>query len=419
MHKNISFLYRSLSRDIYNKRFNSSFFKKFLTHYIQKEYLKDLLFLNRVDISCLNSCNLKKNINFDYKKYLNFKLPNESQKIIFFNGHFCFYENIDSSVNIRVLDLLSDKVFNDIKNYLFKCFYNHLSFFYILNYFFFSKIFYFFIKEDVFVKKPLFILNFFNDISFKSVVYPKNVIVIGKNSKINILEGYFSLAKNMFVNASTSLFLKHGSFVNHHLINSFKLSLLNTYSLFSKQSSCSKLNFSELLFGNPFYKGFYNFFLCGKSSFLKKRVSKFLKNKSVDYMDCNIFHGTGVTNSDVSYCVVGDNESKAFFRGNIFVDINLLKVSAKLRCDGLLLSNHSKVILSPELSIKSSDIKCSHASTVGCINSNVVFYMMSRGISKTNCISIIISLFLSQCLDKNVLFFNILNDVIVKNYFTF
>ena len=50
----------------------------------------------------------------------------------------------------------------------------------------------------------------------------------------------------------------------------------------------------------------------------------------------------------------------------------------------------------PELEIYADDVKCSHGSTSGNIDENMLFYLRTRGISKKDAIKIIIKAFLES-----------------------
>jgi Fe-S cluster assembly protein SufD len=58
--------------------------------------------------------------------------------------------------------------------------------------------------------------------------------------------------------------------------------------------------------------------------------------------------------------------------------------------EGLLLSPNAEVDAIPNLEIHNYDVKCSHGSTIGRINEDKLYYMMSRGLSKKQAIASIV-----------------------------
>ena len=274
------------------------------------------------------------------------------------------------------------------------------------------------IPDDLVVNEPLYILNIIDNVVVNSMSHLRTFITVGKNAHVNIMESHFNSSSNVFSNVSTFLHLKPKSKMNYFLINDNTAPLLNVHSFFSKQDTSSNLNFNDLSFGNQFYKGIYNFFLLGRDSYLKKNIGRNLKGESVSDIDSRIFHYGKNAKSNILCRILGRDRSIGSFRGRLIVGFNVSGVDADLRCDGLLLSKLSKITLMPELRIDNNDVKCSHGATIGYIDDALVFYMMSRGLSKNECINIIISLFLSRCVDNGSLFFNILNERIINDYYT-
>ena len=69
-----------------------------------------------------------------------------------------------------------------------------------------------------------------------------------------------------------------------------------------------------------------------------------------------------------------------------------------------MLSPHSLRNANPQLEIYAEDVKCSHGSTTGQIDSEALFYLRSRGISKEKAIELIVGGFAEDILE------NIKND---------
>ncbi|TWX73567.1 Fe-S cluster assembly protein SufD [Colwellia sp. C1TZA3] len=77
-----------------------------------------------------------------------------------------------------------------------------------------------------------------------------------------------------------------------------------------------------------------------------------------------------------------DNEANAVFNGRIHIHPDAQKTLAELSNKNLLLSDLATINTKPELEIYADDVRCSHGATVGQIDSEALFYLQSRGISK-------------------------------------
>lgn len=417
MDRNIVYLYEKILSLDHSKEFDFTIFKNFLSLYSEKINLRDEDFLNYSDLLNRNVLTLPDNVSFDYKKYLDFVIPNNAQKIIFRNGFYSSSENMSSDIVFCHGKLPSVVFLDDLVKFYSDSVYDKLNFFYILNSVFFTDCVYIFIPDDVVIDKPLYILNFFDSSSSNAIVNPRFFLSVGKNSHIDVMESFFDFSSNLFINSSTCLLLKNLSFVNYYLVNRF--SFLKSHSFFSKQLTNSVLKYNDFSFGGSYYKGHYNFILDEKKCSLVKYMCKHVKGSSVDDVVSRVFHLGSESKSNVNYCVLGNGESKVFFTGSIIVGVDLNKIDANLKCDGLLISDFSNITLVPELSISSNDIKCSHGATVGYIDSNIMFYMRSRGLYNNECIKIILSVFLERCIDRKNLFFDVLSEKIICEYFNY
>jgi Fe-S cluster assembly protein SufD len=78
--------------------------------------------------------------------------------------------------------------------------------------------------------------------------------------------------------------------------------------------------------------------------------------------------------------VLGE-KSSAVFKGKIFVQKDAQKTDAKQTTKALLLTSDATMNSQPALEIYADDVKCTHGSTIGPVDENAVFYLISRGLS--------------------------------------
>jgi Fe-S cluster assembly protein SufD len=76
-------------------------------------------------------------------------------------------------------------------------------------------------------------------------------------------------------------------------------------------------------------------------------------------------------------------KGKAVFDGLVYVARDAQKTDAAMSNRNLMLSQNAEVDTKPQLEIYADDVKCSHGTTVGQIEPEMLFYLRSRGISAT------------------------------------
>ena len=82
-------------------------------------------------------------------------------------------------------------------------------------------------------------------------------------------------------------------------------------------------------------------------------------------------------------------------KGKILIQKDAVGANAFLRFKVLLLGKNARAEVDPELEILCNDVRASHAASVGQIDSEQLFYLMSRGISEKESIKLIVEAFLS------------------------
>jgi Fe-S cluster assembly protein SufD len=96
---------------------------------------------------------------------------------------------------------------------------------------------------------------------------------------------------------------------------------------------------------------------------------------------------------------IARGRSTAAFQGKIVVARDAQKTDAKLMMQGLMLSDDAQIFSKPELEIFADDVVCGHGSTVGALDEESLFYLMSRGIPQATAESMLVRGFIEEVLD--------------------
>ncbi|HEU4452989.1 MAG TPA: Fe-S cluster assembly protein SufD [Longimicrobium sp.] len=95
-----------------------------------------------------------------------------------------------------------------------------------------------------------------------------------------------------------------------------------------------------------------------------------------------------------------DDESRSVFRGLIRVHPKAQRTDAYQTNRNLVLSAQARADSLPNLEIQADDVRCSHAATVGQLDQEEVFYLLSRGIPKGEAVRLVVFGFFSEVLDQ-------------------
>ena len=87
--------------------------------------------------------------------------------------------------------------------------------------------------------------------------------------------------------------------------------------------------------------------------------------------------------SHQTYKGIVDGKAHAVFNGKIFVRENASGTDGYQSNKNLLLSNDARVDTKPQFEIFNDDVKCAHGATVGQLEEEELFYLLSRGLSES------------------------------------
>lgn len=89
------------------------------------------------------------------------------------------------------------------------------------------------------------------------------------------------------------------------------------------------------------------------------------------------------------YKGIVDDAARARFNGHVLVQDGAVKTEAYMTNRNILLTDKAHVDTRPFLEIYNDDVKCSHGSTIGQLDEQAMFYLMTRGISQRTAITML------------------------------
>ena len=111
-------------------------------------------------------------------------------------------------------------------------------------------------------------------------------------------------------------------------------------------------------------------------------------------------HLAPATRSDLLYKGALDGGSHSVFRGIIRVAKRAQQTDAYQTNRNLVLSQGARADSLPKLEIEADDVRCSHGATVGQLDEEALFYLMSRGISRDQAERLVVLGFLGEVLQR-------------------
>ncbi len=117
------------------------------------------------------------------------------------------------------------------------------------------------------------------------------------------------------------------------------------------------------------------------------------KNQQQD-TGCKVYHLAENTSSSILSKGISMSGGISSYRGLVQIKKGAINSKSNVRCDGLMLDSNSKALTFPSMNIQENNVKVAHEATVGKIEEEQLFYLMSRGLSEDEAIKLIVSGFI-------------------------
>ena len=253
------------------------------------------------------------------------------------------------------------------------------------------------IPKSKVVEKPIEIIYFSTGNEAALMVQPRNLIIVGENAHVQIVERHQSLNSNpVLTNSVTEIFAQKRAIVDYYKVqNDVQTANLidNTYIAQKQESRVAVHTFS---FGGNITRNNLNFYHQGE------RIDSTLKGitiigdkQHVDHYTL-VQHTTPNCESHQNYKTILHDNSTGVFNGKIFVEKEAQKTDAFQQNNNILIGDKATINAKPQLEIFADDVKCSHGCTIGQLDESAMFYMQQRGIPKKEAKALLMYAFTSE-----------------------
>jgi Fe-S cluster assembly protein SufD len=253
------------------------------------------------------------------------------------------------------------------------------------------------IPKSKVVEKPIEIIYFSTGNEAALMVQPRNLIIVGENAHVQIVERHQSLNSNpVLTNSVTEIFAQKRAIVDYYKVqNDVQTANLvdNTYIAQKQESRVAVHTFS---FGGNITRNNLNFYHQGE------RIDSTLKGitiigdkQHVDHYTL-VQHATPNCESHQNYKTILNDSSTGVFNGKIYVEKEAQKTDAFQQNNNILIGDKATINAKPQLEIFADDVKCSHGCTIGQLDESAMFYMQQRGIPKKEAKALLMYAFTSE-----------------------
>ncbi len=256
------------------------------------------------------------------------------------------------------------------------------------------------LRPGAVLDQPLFVISE-TDASVSGSAYPRIYVDAGANSQITLVEEFITTgAEPAMVNAVTEFALAEGANVTNVRLSLDGDNVQHVGATGARLQGHARFDSHTVGFGGPLRR--HDLQVRLEASGAECRLNGVVVTQHKQHYDnhTTIEHIAPHCNSEETYRNIAADESHAIFNGRIHIHQDAQKSNANMSNKNLLLSTGAEIDTKPELEIYADDVKCAHGATVGQLNEESVFYLISRGIGRQEARTLLSMAFINELIEQ-------------------
>ena len=218
------------------------------------------------------------------------------------------------------------------------------------------------------------------------------LVVCGEGSNATVIEKHSSGGgQQLFNSSAVEAIVKHGAKLTFASVQNYGMNVFNFDDKIAHVEQDAKIEWLDFCFGSIFTHSNVESIL--NSSGAESKVNGLFFGDGEQQFDVGVrsIHAAPHTRSDIAGKGVLNGKAKAIYRGLVRIENEAPSSDGYQKEDVLMLSEEAEANSIPQLEIDNNEVKCSHAATTSNIDSDQLFYLMSRGIEKEEATKLIVS----------------------------
>jgi Fe-S cluster assembly protein SufD len=228
------------------------------------------------------------------------------------------------------------------------------------------------------------------------------LVVAEEGARFTLIEEYSSASADLaaYSNAAVELFVEGGAKLGYVSLQNLSRGTWHFATHHARVERDAELDWVAGGFGSRKGKTRIQNDLAGQGA--TSRVTGAYFADGEQHLDFDTFqeHIAPNTTSDFAFKGALRDEATTVWRGMIRVEHEAQKTNAYQENRNLLLSERAHADSIPGLEILANDVRCTHGATLGQVDREQLFYLMSRGLSRSEAERLIVRGFFQDVLDR-------------------
>jgi Fe-S cluster assembly protein SufD len=256
------------------------------------------------------------------------------------------------------------------------------------------------VPQGVELEKPLYV-RIANAAQGGSLFF-RLLVVAEPQSRFTLIEEYVSASAELeaYTNAAVEIVVKDAAKVEYVSVQNLSRGTWHFASHHARVERDAELDWVAGGFGSAKGKIRIQNDLAGEGA--TSRVTGAYFADGTQHLDYDTFqeHMAPSTTSDFAFKGALRDDARAVWRGMIRVEEGAQKTNAYQENRNLLLSSTAHADSIPGLEIMANDVRCTHGATLGRVDRDLLFYLMTRGLTRSEAERLIVRGFFQDMLNR-------------------
>jgi Fe-S cluster assembly protein SufB len=226
--------------------------------------------------------------------------------------------------------------------------------------------------------------------------FERTLIVVDEGAKVHYIEGCTApiYSTDSLHAAVVEVVALPGSKVRYTTIQNWSRDVYNLVTKRAHAHAGATVEWVDANTGSRLTMKYPAIYLLGKGARAEVVSVAFAGHDQHQDTGAKAVHLAPDTTSRIVSKSVSKDGGRATYRGTVRVAPGATNVTASVRCDALLLDDHSRSDTYPYIDIGEDDTTMSHEAVVGKVSAEQIFYLMSRGLTENEATNMVVQGFL-------------------------
>lgn len=238
--------------------------------------------------------------------------------------------------------------------------------------------------------------------SISGKTFTHTLVILESRSEAILIDEYASPSskEQALHNGVVELIVRDGAKLTYVSLQDFGTNVWQMTHERGRIGRDARLDWIASVMGTRLTKSFQTIELDGRGSWARLSGLFFAHRRQHIDLDTQQNHNAPDTVSDLLYKGALKDKARSVWQGMIKARKDSQRTDGFQANRNLLLDKTARADSIPGLEIEADDVRCTHASTIGQLDEEQIFYLMSRGIPRENAVQLVVGGFFAPVMER-------------------